>query len=91
MPVLLPEAQAYWEAYNVLAERREWTPDGNRRIPEFIPISEIEAYCRFTGRFDQDDQRDFLYYCSLLDREYRDHVRKKPQPSQPQRRRAPRK
>lgn len=80
MPVLLPEARAYWDAYNTLAERRLWRTEGNRRIPDYIPLSEIEAFCRFTGRFDQDDQRDFLHYCSVLDREHRDYMRKKPLP-----------
>ena len=72
IPTLFPEAQFYWEAYVMLAVKRQ----KNERGPQPIAMSEILAYATFM-RIDDDVLReDLLYMVSALDAAFLEHVNK---------------
>lgn len=90
MPVLLPYAVLFWDAFVFLSERRDWSESG---YPRYIPISEIAAFANYQGWDDEWEREQLLFHVATLDREYvsykADIVRKKAEEAARKRRNQP--
>jgi hypothetical protein len=66
LPVILPHAQYYWQAFQTLSSRR-LIIDSKAQA---ISISEVLAYVQFMGINDAYGRRDFLRIMMMLDAVY---------------------
>lgn len=72
MPVLLPEAVYFWEAFQTLSAKRIITDRG----PQPIQVSEIKAYAEYMDIVEDDLKQDLFFLINRLDDTYLNAVRK---------------
>jgi hypothetical protein len=72
MPVLLPTAIYFWEAFQTLSAKRIITERG----PQPIQVSEIKAYAEYMDITEDVLKQDLFYLINRLDDTYLSHVHK---------------
>lgn len=74
IPVVASHNAIFWDAWEYFNARRPYNDAG----PQFIPFSELRAYCGFYD-MDRTDATDLITIVSHLDLRYMHHVREQKQ------------